>query len=214
MTKIKLGLADDHTLFRKAMIAMLNEYDDLEVCIEASNGQELLDKLNQSTMCDVLILDIEMPVMNGAETARKIRATYGDEPCILALSMHKEYYLVQDVLESGANGFVPKEAKPEELKYALDSVLRHGFYLNPQISRQVFGNKYNPAQEEYGLTKTEIEIITLICEQKTNKEIANELNLSPNTINTYRTRILEKTNVVNTAGLVVYAIRNGFFTIT
>ncbi|MFY0644186.1 MAG: response regulator transcription factor [Bacteroidia bacterium] len=213
MNKIKLGLADDHTLFRKAMIGMLNEYDDLEVCIEASNGQELLDKLNQGTMCDILILDIEMPVMNGAETVKKLREIYGEKPLVLALSMHKEYFLVQDVLESGANGFVPKEANPEELKLALDSVLSHGFYLNPEISRQVFGNKFNVPDEEHSLSKTEIKIIELICDQKTNKEIAQELNLSPNTINTYRTRILEKINVINTAGLVVYAIRNGYFII-
>lgn len=213
MKKIELALADDHTLFRKALKGMLEEYDEFKVCLEAADGQELLDKLNKGTMCDVILMDIEMPNLNGAGAVKAIRKTFGDEPSVLALSMHKEFFLIQEMLESGANGFLPKEASPEELKTAIDTVLHHGFYLNPEISRHLFGGKYESEEEHEHLSENELNIIKLICDQKTNKEIATALNLSPNTINSYRTRILEKLEVVNTAGLVIYAIKSGIYQI-
>lgn len=209
--KITLSIAEDHEVIRKALVKLLDEFEEFQVTVDAGNGQELLMRLSEATLPDVLLLDVDMPVMDGIETLQRLREEYDDQLVILALSMHTEFYLVQCLLESGANGFISKQVSPKELKQAIIKACETKFYLSPGMSKQMFGNKYLRRNIEHELNKMEVEIVRLICDQKNNKEIGKELNLSPNTINSYRTKILAKVGAVNTAGLVIYAVRSGLY---
>lgn len=213
MKRITISIAEDHEVIRLALVKLLNDFDEFRVTINAANGLELLNKINKENLTDILLLDVDMPVMDGIETLKRIRETYGDSMVIIALSMHTEYYIVQYMLEAGANGFISKQVSIEELRDGLLKAAKEKFYLSPSMSKLVFGNKYQSGNKEHDLNKIELEIVKLVCQQKNNKEIGEELKLSPNTVNTYRTRILEKVDAVNTAGLVVYAIRTGLYRI-
>lgn len=210
MSKITISIADDHNVVREGLARILDQMEEFEVRIMATNGQELLDKLNELTVTDIVLLDIDMPVMDGIETLHSLRAKYGDTIRILGLSVHEEIFIVQNMMEEGANGFISKKASSEDLRHAILSVMKHDFYLNPTFSRELLGKRYS-IPESMKLTKTEEEIILLICQEMNNKEIAEHLKLSPNTVNAYRTKILEKTGTTNTAGLVVYAIKSGLY---
>ena len=213
MKKLSICIADDHTLFRSALAGLLNDFDEFEGTIEAENGRILLDKLNPAPITDVALIDIEMPEMDGPETVAQLRKHYGNQLKILGLSMHKEYRMVNEMLNSGANGFVSKDADTDELVEAIQSVYQNDFYLNTGMTKMIFGKHYDIFNSGESLSEVEERIITLVCEQKTNAEIADALNLSQNTVNTYRTRILDKINANNTAGLVIYAIKNNLFKI-
>jgi DNA-binding NarL/FixJ family response regulator len=213
MKKISISIADDHTLFRTALSGLLNDFDEFEVKLEADNGQDLLTKLNDVTLTDVVLVDIEMPIMDGPQTVKALREKFKSKVKILGLSMHKEFRMVNEMLESGANGFLSKDAEMEELFEAINSVYKNDFYLNANMSKMIFGKHYKTFETAETLNEIEEKIITLVCEQKTNAEIADLLNLSINTINSYRTRILDKINASNTAGLVIYAIKNNLYRI-
>jgi DNA-binding NarL/FixJ family response regulator len=211
MNKITISITDDHEIVREGFVSLLNSFEDLEVIHDTSNGQELLDRLHNATLPDVILLDIDMPVLDGIETLKILRDTYGDLVKVLCLSMHEEYFIVQNLLELGANGFISKTATSDEVKNALFTVMKYDFYLSPQMSKSLFGSKFKENGGVARLTKIEEEIVVLICDQKNNKQIATELKLSPNTVNAYRTKILEKAEAINAAGLVVYAIKNGLY---
>lgn len=208
---IKIAIAEDHTLFRAALSGLLNDFDEFEVLIQAENGKMLLNQLNEDSGIDLVLVDIEMPEMDGPSTVKELRKRYKNTIKILALSMHKEYRLVNEMLQSGANGFLSKDSSTEELKTAIYSVMRHDFYLHSEMSAMVFGKHFKTLGFEDSLNDIEEDIVVLVCQQKTNVEIAEALNLSLNTINSYRTRILDKINATNTAGLVIYAIKHGLF---
>lgn len=211
--KITISIAEDHTLFRDALAGLLNDFDEFQVTITAENGQALLNKLNEATITDLILVDIEMPVMDGPSTVKALRNKFRSEVKILGLSMHKEYRLVNEMLQCGANGFISKDSSTDELKQAIYGVLHHDYYLSNEMSRLVVGKHYNIIKADDDLTDLERQLVLLVCEQKTNSEIADAMNLSVNTINSYRTRILDKINATNTAGLVIYAIKSGLYKI-
>ena len=208
---ITVSIADDHRLFRTGLSSLINDLEAFEVTLEAENGKDLVNKLDIHGLTDLVLVDIEMPVQDGPDTVRILREKYGKSLKILALSMHKEYRLVDEMLKCGANGFLSKDATSEELNNALNSVYSSDFYLNKEMSRVIFGNHYKTIETEVKLTEVEQQIVVEVCKQKTNAEIADTLNLSLNTINSYRTRIIDKIGATNTAGLVIYAIRTGLF---
>lgn len=206
----KISIADDHNVIRKAMVSLINEMQDFEVISDCENGKELLDELKHE-LPDIILLDVDMPVMDGFETLKELMKLYKDEVKVLILSIHDEFYVITKMLELGANGYISKKARAKELEHALNTVYEYDFYLSPEISKLMVKDIADPKPDGMKINKVEEEIIRLVCDQKTNSEIGEILKLSPNTVNTYRTKLLEKTGSSNLVGLVVFAIRNGIY---
>lgn len=205
---IKIAVVDDQHLFRTGMSAMLKDYEELNVIIQCSNGKELLQALKRQTP-HVVLLDIEMPVMNGVETTEILRQRYPDIKIII-LTMYNEEELIYDMINKGAHGFLVKDNTVDEVVDAIYSVLENGSYYNREVSEAMLkGNKsLRASMHNIGLNEREIDIIRHVCSQKTNKEIADAMNLSIRTIENLRNGILAKTGSKNTAGMVVYALKN------
>lgn len=209
--KIKLALADDHVLFRQGLVALLSEYEELQVVADFPNGLELVRYLKDNPV-DVVIVDYEMPEMDGLEATRQIREKYPDIK-IISLTMHNSEALILQLLDKGTNGFLLKDFDAEKLIDAIYAVIENDYYFNDQISRDMLHHvmrdrKLTPRFGISSLTDKEKHIIRLICEEKTNKEISDILNLSARTVEGSRAKIISKINVKNTAGIVLYAIKN------
>jgi DNA-binding NarL/FixJ family response regulator len=212
MKKISICIADDHELIREGLILLLSDFEELDVRFAVANGTELMERLNEATLTDVILLDIDMPIKNGVDTLKEIRKKYGNKTKILGLSIHEEYYIVQNFLLLGANGFISKANNATDILEAIQTVVDIDFYLSPTISKILFTNsKYKQDLEDKLLNVVEKDIIKLVCQQKNNKQIGVQLKLSPNTVSAYRTKILEKTDTINAAGLAIFAVRYGIY---
>ena len=194
---------------------MLKKQNDVELIGEAENGRELIELTKNSTLM-WLLHDIKMPIMDGIE-ATKILVQRFPEIGVIALSMFDEDDLVVDMLEAGAKGYLIKNASKNEILEAIRTVHDNGTYYchhtSNKLAQMIAKSKFNPYKKAKSLdfTSREIDIIKLICTEFSNKEMATELNLSVRTVEGYRDRILEKMDVRNTAGIVVYAIKHGIF---
>ena len=202
---IKIGLVDDQPLFRAGIHSLLKDFDNLQVILEASNGKELFDLLKRQKP-HVILLDIEMPEMNGIETTILLKEKYPDIKVII-LTMHNEEEFIFDLMTKGAHGFLPKDKSVEEVVDAIYAVMEKGKYYNEEVMDiLVKGSKGLVRNLQLNsLTEKEIEIIRMICKQKTNKEIGEKMGVSMRTIENHRTTILLKTNTKNVAGIVMYA---------
>lgn len=195
---------------------MLSEFEDMQVVGEAGNGQELLDLLKDTfpEVPDVILLDLKMPVMDGMEALKKIREQYADLKVII-LSMYEDEKFILHLVELGANAYLLKNAEPEDVQYTIHKVIEQGYCFNDEVTEIMRKGLINKTQEipridnKVQLTPRELEVITLICQEYTNAEIAEKLFLSPRTIEGYRNKLLEKLGVKNTAGIVRYAVTNG-----
>ncbi|MXV52622.1 response regulator [Pedobacter sp. HMF7647] len=213
MEKINLAIADDHKIFRQGLKAILLDCDHLNLVAEASNGKELLGLLKEKTP-DVVLIDIKMPEMDGMQATAAIRHTYPGIR-VLALSMHNEDKYIVDMMRAGANGYLLKNAEPEEIISAISTVHEKGFYFNEHLSvtlvKQLLGQNSSGTGEapDAELNEREIEVLKLICQEMTNVEIADKLFLSVRTVEGYRTRLFEKIGSKNIVGLVIYAAKKG-----
>ena len=213
---IQLALADDQLLFRKGMTMLLRDMAGVRVVLECANGEELLAGLKQ-TPVDIVLLDLEMPVLDGVQTMARIRADH-PEVRVIMLSMHAEESTIVRMMELGANAYVLKTAEPEEIEGAIRSVAGNGYYFSDLVSRLmlhglVSKKKVLPRfQEHEPLTERELEVLQLICQEHTTTEIAGKLFLSPRTVEGYRNNMMQKIGAKNLAGLVVYAITKGYYT--
>lgn len=214
MKTIKLALVDDHNLFRKGLISMMSDIADFEVLFEATNGKEFLEhpKLNQ---VDVVLLDIEMPELDGIKVTEKLRKSGNEDIKIIILSMHDEDQFVLHLMEIGANGYLLKDTDPDEVETAIRKCVSTGNYFSdflskimlkkmtrkPMQSNKIFNYKTD-------LSNRELEILSFICQGSTTTEISEIIHLSPRTVEGHRLRIMEKLGVKNTAGLVAFAIKN------
>lgn len=210
MKKKTLAIVDDHFLFRRGMISLLKEFKELSVIIEAKDGHELLEKL-KTKQPDVILLDIQMPVMDGIEATIQIRKKYPNVKIIM-LTMHSGEQMIFHLMEKGANGFLPKDADIEVVVDAIYAVIEKGYYFNEKVSKAmvkgVAGNKKTTLPFHLpALSAREIDVVRLICKEKTIKEIAKELCLSPRTIDTYRENIFQKTGAKNIVGIAFYAVK-------
>jgi len=201
--KITVLLVDDHALVRRGFRRMLDDDDVLEVVGEASNGAEAV-QLAGRLKPQVIVMDCQLPEMNGLDATRKILAAQ-PETAILMLSMHSEDTLVRQALEAGARGYVLKNAMDLDLARAIKEVAAGKSVLDPQV-KQAEALK---GERGAGLTARELEILQYIVAGKSNKEIAADLNLSANTVSVHRANIMDRLGIHKTAELVVYAIRNG-----
>ena len=210
VSKISVYLADDHTLFRKGLIRLIQSFKRVSVIKEASNGKELI-KLVQTSPPDVILVDLHMPVMGGGEVCQWCEENYPDVKVIILTMEDAEEY-VQQLISYGAHAYLSKSAPPDEVEKAISSVVDNDFYHNELVmsalrnfTRTATKIKKNAPQ----FTEGDIKIVKLICEEKTMREIAAFLNLSENTVQNHRVSIMEKMGVKNTAGLVKYAFTKG-----
>jgi DNA-binding NarL/FixJ family response regulator len=205
--KISVLLVDDHSLVRRGFRRMLEDEEDITVCGEAGDGGEAV-RLAQQLKPDVIVMDCAMPGTSGLIATRKILET-SPKQAILMLSMHSEETLVRQALDAGAKGYVLKNAVDLELPAAIRKVAAGEVVLDPQVSRPTALK----GERNGGLTTRELEILQLIVDGKSNKEIADQLGLSANTVAVHRANIMDALGIHKTAELVVYAIRNGLVNI-
>lgn len=211
---ITLLIADDHEIFRDGLALMLSKQDDIRLIAQAEDGKELVE-LTEKLQPDVILTDIKMPRMDGIEATRLLVQKFPALK-IIALSMFDEENLIVEMLESGAKGYLLKNADKHEIVEAITSVYEDkAFYCKATSSRlasMIVKSKFNPyrKQEPVVFSEREKEIIKLICQQYTAQEIGEKLFLSKRTVEGYRIKILEKMNVKNTAGMVVYALKHNF----
>jgi DNA-binding NarL/FixJ family response regulator len=205
--KISVLLVDDHSLVRRGFRRMLEDEPDMNVVGEASNGAEAI-KLAKELKPKVIVMDSAMPGTGGLVATRKILEST-PEQIILMLSMHSEETLVRQALEAGARGYVLKNAVDLGLPAAIRKVAKGEVVLDPQVARRASLK----GERNGGLTTRELEILQFIVDGKSNKEIADHLNLSVNTVAVHRANIMDALGIHKTAELVVYAIRNGLVNI-
>jgi two-component system response regulator NreC len=210
---INIGIAEDQAIFRKGLVLLLNGFDNMTVQFEASNGQELLEKMAKSCP-DVVILDFKMHYLNGLETCRIIRKLYPDVKVII-LSIYDEHEFVETAIQNGANAYLAKDDEIEDLQNAISSVLTNNFYFNERVSKvfinQLMNKGYiNPkfTTNKAVFTPTELQILDYMCKEYTAQMIADAMHKSLRTIEKYKSEMLEKVGVKNSIGLIMYAIKN------
>jgi DNA-binding NarL/FixJ family response regulator len=201
--KISVLLVDDHSLVRRGFRRMLEDESDIEVVGEASDGQEAIT-LARQLKPQVIVMDCALPEINGLQATRKI-LEFAPQTQVLMLSMHTEDTWVRQALEAGARGYVLKNALDLELGSAIRRMVKGETVLDTQLSFE----QSLKGERNTGLTAREIEILQLICDGKSNKEIAAQLELSVNTVAVHRANIMDALGIHKTAELVVYAIRSG-----
>ncbi|MBS0012013.1 MAG: response regulator transcription factor [Bacteroidales bacterium] len=208
MNKIRIVLADDHQLFRNGLRILLDAFDDFEIAGEASNGKEVLD-LTAGTECHIILMDIDMPVIDGIEATRRCIEIKPDIK-IIALSMYGEEEYYHRMVEAGAKGFILKDSGINEVKEAILAVYHGGTYFSQELLQHVIRRIRSRESEtsHTSLSKREKEILLKICEGLSNQEIADKLFISKRTVDKHRANLLSKTQSKNTASLILYAIKN------
>ena len=211
---IRILLADDHKIVREGLRSMLEKRSDMEVIGEARDGREAV-RAARDQAPDVVVMDVEMPGLSGIEATRQIAAER-PEVKVLCLSMHRDRRWVLPILDAGGAGYLIKDCALEELARAIRAVTAGQTYLSPAVAGSVVeayraGGSGAPSEDSL-LTAREREVLQLLAEGHSSKEIASRLHLSPKTVGTYRERLMRKLDIHNVAGLVKYAIREGLTT--
>jgi DNA-binding NarL/FixJ family response regulator len=201
--KISVLLVDDHSLVRRGFRRILEHETDIEVTGEASSGEEAIQQA-KLLRPQVIVMDCALPGLNGLETTRQILHS-DPQILVLMLSMHSEDTWVSQALHAGARGYILKNAMDLELGDAIRRIVAGETVVDAQLS----GRESLKGERNTGLTTREVQILKMICDGKSNKEIAAELDLSPNTVGVHRANIMDALGIHKTAELVVYAIRNG-----
>ena len=208
MKKIRIVLADDHSVVRQGFRRILEAQSDMEIVGEASNGREALEQAALLTP-DVVVMDVAMPELNGIEATRRMKEATPHSR-VLALSMHKDSVYVRETLRAGARGYLLKDSVAADLVSAVRAVAAGEGYLSPAVSDAVLDDYRRHVTNPIDLlTSREREVLQMLAEGKTNKEIAGVLNLSVYTVDAHRGRIMEKLNVHSINELVRFAVRNG-----
>lgn len=215
MTEIRVLLADDHTIVRKGLCALLEEENDIIIAGEAEDGREALNKAFELEP-DVVVMDIGMPTLNGLEAVKAIKKGR-PEMKVLILTMHENEEYIYEALKNGVSGYLLKKSAPRDLVAAIRLAHRGESFLSPSISTKVinrFVRQGAPAEidietPDKNLTTREREIVQLIAEGKANKEIADKLGISIKTVKNHRSNLMEKLDLHNTAEITQFAIRSG-----
>lgn len=222
--KINIGLVEDHFLFRQGMNAILSAWPELEVVFESSEGYNVIEKMKLSAVLPhVMLVDLSLPPQGqkefgGKEVTDALRENFPDIKIIILSGQEDENFIAQ-LIEHGAHGYLVKDSNPSEVREAIASVYSKGSYINARTLKAIqnnIGRKPKARSTTSGnepLTKREEEILQLVCQQLTTEQIAEQLFISPKTVNGHRNSLLEKTGSHNVAGLVIYAIKNGIVNI-
>jgi two-component system response regulator NreC len=205
---IRVLLADDHAMVRKGFRLILEAQPDMEISGEAGNGREAVE-LAEKLHPDVVVMDVAMPELNGIEATRRLAAS-SPHTRVLALSMHKDSVYVREILRAGARGYLLKDSIDTDLISAVRAVAKGDGYISPGVSEAVLSDYRRHVTDPLDLlTSREREVLQMIAESKTNKEIAVVLNLSVYTVEAHRGKIMEKLNLHSTGELVRFAVRHG-----
>lgn len=214
MAKLRILVADDHEIVRRGTLSLLEGEADLEICGEAVNGRDALDQA-RATNPDIVILDIGMPSLNGLEAARQILKEF-PQTKILILTVHESEQVVREVLDAGARGFILKSDAARDLVAAVDALRKNKTFFTSKVAEMVLDGfllkGHNPLRGAIGkgrLTPREREVVQLLAEGKTTKEVASVLGLGFKTADTHRTNIMRKLGLGSLSELVLYAVRNG-----
>lgn len=213
---LKILLADDHQILREGLKALLQNNEDMEVIAEASNGMEAVSMARENPP-DVAVLDVIMPQLNGIDAARQISSMEGVG--VVALSMYSDRHFIMEMLEAGATGFLLKDCASEELVAAVREVARGGVFFGPSVSDivadayvRMLGEKKQSRPGAENLTPREREVLLFLAEGKTVREIAQMMAVSPKTVDTHKSRMMDKLHLDNMIDLAKYAIRRGIIT--
>ncbi len=208
---IQVAIADDHSLLRNALARLINGFEGYNVMMEADNGRELIAKIQQNVLPDIVLVDVNMPEMDGFETTQWLHKKY-PQLKILALSMLSDERTIIKIFRLGAKGYLLKNTDAEELKKALDSVMDKNVYLSEYVSGKLVSGLHNDVAmdvKEAVLNEKEKEFLRWTCSELSYKDIAEKMYLSPRTIDDYRQALFNKLKVHSRVGLVIYAIKNG-----
>ncbi|MFM7357825.1 MAG: response regulator [Sediminibacterium sp.] len=210
----QIAVVDDHTLFRKGLISLINVFPQYKVTLEASNGKDFINQLQTSSLPEIVLMDISMPEMDGYATCEWLKINH-PQIKVLALSTMDAETAIIKMIRCGAKGYIVKDADLTELKLAFSELLSVGFFYNEQVSRKVI-HSINRIVDENDqknavskLTENELTFLRLSCSEKTYQEIAAEMFKSEKTIDGYRGDLFKKLNVSSRVGMVMYAIKNG-----
>jgi len=210
---IKVAIADDHILFRAGVKTALSMKKDLKVLAEADNGMQLLNLLKH-IQPDVILLDIQMPIMDGITTLPEIKKLY-PEIKVIMLTMHNDHSMISKLMELGANAYLTKNSDSEVIYEAIKTTYEQEFYFNALTNKALIDGLRMKRSTDAGmpadvkLTEKEIQILKLMCEEKSTKEIADLVDLSPRTVEAIRDKLKSKTGAKSVAGLIMYAVKSG-----
>ncbi len=215
--KQKLILADDHVLLRDALASLVNQFEQFEVIAVASNGNEVLACIQAGNIPDIILLDLNMPEMDGYATSRWLSKHHPDIK-ILILTMYDSDIALIRLLQEGVRGFLKKDIHPDELRYALETLVEHGYYYANSTGGKIAALFKKDRLSQSGLDKNllnekEIEFLKLVSTDMTYKEIAMQMNLTTRIIDNCREALFDKLEVKSRVGLAIYAIKNGVVTI-
>uniref|UniRef100_UPI00404951C5 LuxR C-terminal-related transcriptional regulator n=1 Tax=Fulvivirga sp. TaxID=1931237 RepID=UPI00404951C5 len=218
---IYIGIIEDQFLFREGIKAIIDNWSEMNIIYESAEGYSVIDEIsNSSLQPHVLLVDLSLPPKskteeyNGLQLTQDVLKAFPDMK-ILILSVHDDQNFISQLIENGAHGYLVKDCDPKEVREAINSVYHKGVYVN-KLTLNALKNglthnkkKESPVDQSYGqLTKREIEILELICQQLTTDEIADKLFISSKTVNGHRNNLLQKTGCRNAAGLVIYALKH------
>ncbi|MDX2362285.1 MAG: response regulator transcription factor [Crocinitomicaceae bacterium] len=211
---ITVGIAEDHELVRQGFVSLLGYEEDIKVVFDVGDGVQLLKQIKKHRV-DIVLLDLEMPILNGHQALKILTERYSDIRVII-ISMHYTDHFITDCITNGARGFLAKNCDIERVVDAMFAVQEQGYYFDDKISRALLQKliekeTIQPTFSPDPLTSREVQIIQMMCEEKMNKEISELLCISTRTVEAHRKSIAEKTNSKNIAGVVIYAIKNGLY---
>lgn len=210
--EIKVAIADDHKIFRKGVILSLRHYTNIKFVLEADNGEDLLNQLDEAKP-DVILMDLRMPVKDGIEATKFVSKHYPNI-AVIVLTMHEDDRFVTHLMENGANGYLLKSTDPAEIKKAITDVVTKGYYLNNFVNRILLKRAHNKTKSipslnnDFPVTDKEKDVLRYICMEFTSQEIGQKMEISPRTVESIKERLMERFGVKNTAGLVFFAVKN------
>jgi len=208
---ISVALVDDHKLLRNGLSNFIKSNPDFKVVFEADNGIDLQEKIQTQALPDVVLMDINMPLMDGYDATEWL---YKHHPAVkvIALSMYDSEECIIRMLRRGAKGYLLKDSEPSELIKAIQETKENGYYYTPMVARQIsllINDKENEQKNALALSEREMELLQYMASEMTYKEIADKMNLSPKTVENHREKICEKLQIKTRVGLVMYAMKNG-----
>jgi two-component system invasion response regulator UvrY len=214
---IKVAMADDHILLRQALGSLIDSFQNCHVILQTGDGHELIEALKTGLAPDVVLLDLNMPIMNGFETAKILQRSFSDISILMLTMYDSELTLIQ-LLKLGVKGFLKKDIHPAELKFAINSVIESGFYYSSHTTGRLinlFRNTTDNNLPVYNsiLTDQELIFLRLACSDLTYKEIANKMTLNPRSVDNLRDQLFTKLDVRSRVGLAMVAIKHGIVTL-
>jgi DNA-binding NarL/FixJ family response regulator len=210
--QIKIALADDHKIFRRGVIASMRQYTSLNFMLEASNGEDLLNQIPLNVP-DIVLCDLKMPLKDGIDVTKIITVRHPTVRVII-LTMYEDNRFIQNLMDSGAAGYLTKNTEPQEIYKAINEVMKTGFYLTPAINRILIKRNYNKQKftpslnNEIVVTDKEKEVLSLVALEYTAGEIAEKLFMSHRTVEAIKERLMERFGVKNSVGLIYFAMKN------